>query len=1185
MKLKIAVLALTLGATLPAVATNYTWRFAGSDWGTATNWTTNAVISATVPGASDTALFQNSSATFPAINDARAIYQVNGSAQQQNMTIGGTGTLTIGAGGIVGQTYNNLIFSNTLTLNLSASQPWRPTSARTIIVQSPVTGTGNISNYASDVNCTLKYGGAPAYVTGATFTGNLAVNGPAVQRGTYGGGLIDNGCQFWLDFGTVTTNTTATFGLTPGATPSTNILNGAAFFIKATASSGNPLAECNNPFVIAAGGGGLYALQNSGAIAKWSGAITLGGPLFLADDQAGSTTFTNLYTGAISLNQNAAGRLSIANIPGLYNPNNTTILGSISDAGNSFRNPLLLHSSHDTLILNAAAAGMTYTNGTVADSCGSYSAQSSYNGIKARIDVASGSRAGTGNLMVLPGGVVRLLGAGTLAGTATLQSGSSAVSVLGITNSAISSLSVITSDSSGVLALETGSNTFTMISDLSTVGNGRMFLGSVGGGNFTGTALAPGLDNKYRLGGGGLGSGALSISNSVLSGTASLQVGLPKWEGGGQVILNASNTFTGDIDVYSMPVPSFNGPGNTAASPMVGGISSLVGKNVAGGNALGDTNGAVHLHCGDLAILAGNGTGQKKGALDFEGGSSLTAILSTGSNYLTLASLTRSNRGILFFDFANKAQQAACRILSTNTPPVNNGMVDPWGCYISVAYALGPDFATYDASLGVGQFAAYGVLSSPGSVDAVVTNTAGNLPGGTCSAYALKVSSAITGTGTIYLGNTNKSSVAGLLLGANVAPDVNFGGAEGVIIAAQSSTLSGKISGSNGITIAGNSLAVTLSNTNNDFTGQLTVNNNQVNVILDTTNAAGILTSSLGPVSNTIFLNGGVLATLSNNVLNAGRTITLGVCGGSLGGSTAAAASMTAAARITGAGTLMLCPVNDNSQTFTISGANNDYLGGTRLMVYGKTFNSCATLIASSGATLGTGDLNIDAYCAATLLGTNNIAPGAIAQVNTRATLNLQGTNNVILGGLTGSGDVVLGNNATNDTILNVGGGDISSTFYGRISEASAMPGQGQGSLVKTGNGTFTLYGSHTFTGTNTVKQGTLVLMGSVASNVVINAGGTLGGMGVIGGNLTLAGTLAATPANPPLTVNGNIALSGTLTVPTGTKVSAAGVTVLSTVSGTISGSFSGTPPGIVVRKTGTAILLLQSQGTTCMFH
>jgi autotransporter-associated beta strand protein len=65
-------------------------------------------------------------------------------------------------------------------------------------------------------------------------------------------------------------------------------------------------------------------------------------------------------------------------------------------------------------------------------------------------------------------------------------------------------------------------------------------------------------------------------------------------------------------------------------------------------------------------------------------------------------------------------------------------------------------------------------------------------------------------------------------------------------------------------------------------------------------------------------------------------------------------------------------------------------------------------------------------------------------------------------------------------TVLNVGGNNDSTAFDGVIS--------GGGSLIKGGNGAFTLTGMNTFTGTTTVSSGTLVL----GANGVLNASANL---------------------------------------------------------------------------------------------
>ena len=103
-----------------------------------------------------------------------------------------------------------------------------------------------------------------------------------------------------------------------------------------------------------------------------------------------------------------------------------------------------------------------------------------------------------------------------------------------------------------------------------------------------------------------------------------------------------------------------------------------------------------------------------------------------------------------------------------------------------------------------------------------------------------------------------------------------------------------------------------------------------------------------------------------------------------------------------------------------------------------------------------------------------------------------------VIGSLDGSGFVLLGDEKT-PTCLTLGGDDSDAEFYGKI--RNAHPG-GAGSIVKTGKGTWTVYGAQEYSGGTTVEAGTLVLMGGVAGDVVVNRGGTLALKGVVGGKV-----------------------------------------------------------------------------------
>ncbi len=129
-------------------------------------------------------------------------------------------------------------------------------------------------------------------------------------------------------------------------------------------------------------------------------------------------------------------------------------------------------------------------------------------------------------------------------------------------------------------------------------------------------------------------------------------------------------------------------------------------------------------------------------------------------------------------------------------------------------------------------------------------------------------------------------------------------------------------------------------------------------------------------------------------------------------------------------------------------------------------------------------------------------------------------------GSLAGSGSYFLGANE-----LTVGGNNRSTEVGGVISDCGPTgndcrnAGATGGSLVKTGGGVFTLSGANTYTGPTTVNEGTLIVNGSVTSDVTVN-GGMLGGTGQIGGLIVNAGgTLAPGNSIGTMTVNGPFTL------------------------------------------------------------
>ena len=93
------------------------------------------------------------------------------------------------------------------------------------------------------------------------------------------------------------------------------------------------------------------------------------------------------------------------------------------------------------------------------------------------------------------------------------------------------------------------------------------------------------------------------------------------------------------------------------------------------------------------------------------------------------------------------------------------------------------------------------------------------------------------------------------------------------------------------------------------------------------------------------------------------------------------------------------------------------------------------------------------------------------------------------------------------DTTLTLGGNGLGVvTLSGIISEGS---GSHVMSVTKSGNSTFVLTNTNTYTGATNINGGTLTLNGSTASGSTVNVGtaGTLNGTGTVNGNATLTGS------------------------------------------------------------------------------
>jgi autotransporter-associated beta strand protein len=207
---------------------------------------------------------------------------------------------------------------------------------------------------------------------------------------------------------------------------------------------------------------------------------------------------------------------------------------------------------------------------------------------------------------------------------------------------------------------------------------------------------------------------------------------------------------------------------------------------------------------------------------------------------------------------------------------------------------------------------------------------------------------------------------------------------------------------------------------------------------------------------------------------------------------------------------------------FFFEGATpNTYTGLTEIMD-----NADLHLAKSDGVTAIAGDVQIDANGAMASDANEQIADTSTVTVNSTGLLTasnpagwlLQGHTETI-GSLFGTGTVALDDQAGGSAgTLIIGAGN----FSGVIEDS----GQGNGELRKVGPGTLILSGINTYTSPTNINGGILQVDGSIASTLTtVNPGGTLAGIGTIGGDVINSGIVS--PGDGPsmaatLTITGN---------------------------------------------------------------
>jgi autotransporter-associated beta strand protein len=692
----------------------------------------------------------------------------------------------------------------------------------------------------------------------------------------------------------------------------------------------------------------------------------------------------------------------------------------------------------------------------------------------------------------------------------------------------------IDTNSSGCLALMAGVASFSLTgpnvnarlaTNAAPLGNGYMWI-AAGGQNyryFTGTSLQPNLDGVYRFCADNLNLGVNYPNNGsmgCLRGPNSVEV----------VGAELAALATLDIHDFSGDLTLWNG-------------SYFSGYMQQTGGPFGVSTGTVTLNEGNLSLTGRSGGTNPvvKGNLTFRGGSAIT-LDSTTSAYtsrLTVASFTRADRGVLSVYPYRGRLGGLEQLLVTAGVSTSNGIAPPY-----FANDGGAAFLNYDPAIGFtnAAFTAASLAGSGASSIADVTSPE-SVPAGGAQAWALRTTANITSNVT-----ADKVTIGsgGLILAGSTTHTAPFEfGNEGIVFLAGASTVNefdGPISGTNGLTVGAswsggpNQLILAATNT---FTGAVTVAKGCLVIAHDA--ALGdpanpiVLAGDLPLASGYINTHGGKLIPWNKNDIVTTRLITVATNGGAVA-TVYGWKKITLAGKITGPGPLNLAPASNGFIVLT-NGAN-DYVGGT--IVSGD-----GTVTVEADGKLGTGPVEVrlgklrfnggagtDPTARLTVYTYNLDAsppPKALLTDWTRVEL-VAATSTV--GSIAGNGNIAIGGNTYGNLIT--GGNNESTEYWGIMRDhTSTYPS----SLVKDGTGTFTLWNNNTYSSNTVVRNGTLLVQGSVATPVfvtsVAGSAPVLGGCGVVNGKVTATGgTLAPGGVGTvgTLRVNGNVTLDAAST-------------------------------------------------------
>jgi len=935
-------------------------------------------------------------------------------------------------------------------------------------------------------------------VVGNLGTGNLTVaNGGSVQGFT--SDLFTNSVYLGKQAGSsgtvLVTDPNTTWYITNGAlvvgnlgTGNVNIVNGGNIAIT-SASPGFIINSTSAPSAsvylgLINGSSGTALVTGTGS--KWS----LAGALMIGDTGTGNLTIAN--GGNVT---DTIGYVGTANVSSPGN-SSATVTGANStwiNSGNLYvGGASLIPYGNGTLAIsnggNVSAANLVYGQLT-SNFPNAQNGSVTVDGAGSSLNI-SGNLAGGGNLTISNGGNVTVGGHATENGyngtTILVTDPNSNLTIQGYASIAQNANNALTIANGATVAVN-GSNLTLAVGANST---GTLNLNSGG-------TLQIGGTNGIQAGSGtaifNLSGGTLQVTGADLTTalnatfavntTSTLNTnGLnATWSG----ILSGSGnlTKTGTGTLTLAVANSYTGNATVSAGTLqlgAGGAAGLVAGNITDNAALAFNFGS------DVTfskIISGNGSVAINGTAN--------VTLSGANNY---TGVTAINSGTLILT-ANTTSLG--NIANNGALIVNQGTSSALTNIISGNGTL--------TKSGVGNFTLFKANTFTGNT----TISAGTLTIGNSQALQNSTLNYNIGNGNLSFGIQTAASFGGLSGNKNINLATTFFNPVALTVGGNNldATYSGNLTGNGSLTKIGTG-SLTLTGTSN-FTGLATLSNgtlrmgssltlqsltfNYTGGNFDPGNFTAISFGGLTGNQNLVLANdSGAPIALNPNVISATE----------YDGNISGTGSLTVTKILTLGGILTYTggtTINATILTFTgdVSGLSGNILNKGSL-----SFNQIADT-TYSGIISGNGSVSFSSRGNVTLAGANTytgntiVLPSTLILANAQAlqnstvylnggTINFNGITNATFGGLGGTQNLTLTNNASAPVTFTVGGENQDTAYSGNLA--------GTGSLTKTGNGTLTLQGVNTYAGATLINGGTINFSApnSFGSNpnVTLNGGG-----------------------------------------------------------------------------------------------